>query len=188
VWDFAADSHLLKLQRLQSRVLLTTGGLPRCTPACALYRIFQIPYVYDYIAKICRKQAEVMQTHDNVNVRNTGKNEAQHMQHKRLKCDGGQVYDNSDVWTAVKYKPLAWSAVHCPGWQAWHVHIPLYIMILAVVLMIITKYQNRIDIHTKVWTYTQHKDCDPCTWQPRPPPVRVDDPRKTIPKFSSKLK
>jgi hypothetical protein len=33
----------------------------------------------------------------------------------------------------------------------------------------------------------KHKDCDPCTWHPLPP-VRVDAPRKTIPKFSSKLK
>jgi len=38
-----------------------------------------------------------------------------------------------------------------------------------------------------VYTHGTGKDCDPCTWQPHPP-VRVDAPRKTIPKFSSKLK
>jgi hypothetical protein len=95
-WEFAADSHLLKLQRLQNRALRTTGGLPRCTPTRSLHRIFQIPYVCDYI-KICRKQAEVIQTHDNVNVRSIGKIEAQHRKYKRLKFGGCQAYDRSGV-------------------------------------------------------------------------------------------
>jgi hypothetical protein len=86
-WEFAADSHLLKLQRLQNRVLCTTA--PRRTPTRALHRAFQLPYVYDYITKICRKQAEVMQIHDDVNVRNIGKNEAQYRKYKRLKLGGG---------------------------------------------------------------------------------------------------
>jgi hypothetical protein len=57
------------------RVLHTTGNLPRRTPTRALLRVFSIPDVYIYITK---KQAEVIQTHDTVNVRNLGKNEAQH--------------------------------------------------------------------------------------------------------------
>jgi hypothetical protein len=96
-WEFAADSHLLKLQRLQNRFLRTTGNLPRRTPTRALHRTFLIPYVYGYITKICRKQAEAIQTHDNVNVRNTGKNEVQHKKYKRLKLGGGQAYDRSGV-------------------------------------------------------------------------------------------
>jgi hypothetical protein len=96
-WEFAADSHLLKLQRLQNRVLRTTGGLPRRTQTRALHRTFQIPYIYDYITKICRKQEQVIQTHDNVNARNTGKIEAQHRKYKRLKLGGGQAYDRSGV-------------------------------------------------------------------------------------------
>jgi hypothetical protein len=91
VWETVADSHLLKLQRLQNRVLRTTGNLPRCTVTRALHLEFQIPYLYDYITKICRKQADVIQNHDNVNVRNTSKNEAQHRKHERLKLGGGQA-------------------------------------------------------------------------------------------------
>jgi hypothetical protein len=90
--EFAADSHLLKLQRLQNRVLRTTGNSPRRTPIRALHLTFQIPYVYDYITKICRKRA-----HDNVNVRSIGKNEAQHRKYKRLTLGGGQAYDRSGV-------------------------------------------------------------------------------------------
>jgi hypothetical protein len=30
-WEFAAETHLLKLQRLQNKVLRTIGNLPRCT-------------------------------------------------------------------------------------------------------------------------------------------------------------
>jgi hypothetical protein len=75
-WEFAADSHLLKWQRLQSRVLRTTGNVQKRTPTRALHLAFQTPYVYDYITKTCRQRAEVIQNHDNVNVRNTGKNDA----------------------------------------------------------------------------------------------------------------
>jgi hypothetical protein len=91
-WDFASDSNLLTLQILQNRVFLTIGNLPRRTPGRALYLAFQIPYVYDYITSIRWKQAEVIQNHDNENVRNIGKNEAQYRKHKRLKV-GSQAYD-----------------------------------------------------------------------------------------------
>jgi hypothetical protein len=60
-----------------------------------MHKEFQIPYVYDFITKICRKQAEVIQNHDNKNVSNIERGEAQHRKHKRLKLGGGQVYDRS---------------------------------------------------------------------------------------------
>jgi hypothetical protein len=57
---------------------------------------FQIPYVYDFVTKVCRKQAEVIQNHDNENIRSIGSGEAQHRKHKRLKLGGGQAYDRSE--------------------------------------------------------------------------------------------
>jgi hypothetical protein len=42
-WEFAADTHLLKLQRLQNRVLQNTDNFPRCTNFPEL----QVPYVYE---------------------------------------------------------------------------------------------------------------------------------------------
>jgi hypothetical protein len=48
-WEYEADAHLLKLQRLQNRVLRVTGNLDRCTPVRELHKAFQIPYVYDYV-------------------------------------------------------------------------------------------------------------------------------------------
>jgi hypothetical protein len=42
-----------------------------------------------------------MLNHDNINVRNIGKNEAQRREHKRFKLGGGQAHDRSSVWTAV---------------------------------------------------------------------------------------
>jgi hypothetical protein len=68
--DFAADSHLLKLQRLQNKVLRTIGNFPRRTPVRDLRMVFNLPYVYDYITKLCRKQAEIIQNHENANVCN----------------------------------------------------------------------------------------------------------------------
>jgi hypothetical protein len=50
----------MKLQRLQNKVLRTIGKLPRRTPIRELNMAFKIPYVYDYITKLCRQQAEVI--------------------------------------------------------------------------------------------------------------------------------
>jgi hypothetical protein len=43
-WEFAADNHLLKLQRLQNKFLRTTGNFPRRTPIaiCTWLPIFRV--------------------------------------------------------------------------------------------------------------------------------------------------
>jgi hypothetical protein len=94
-WEIAADTHLMKLQRLQNKVLRTIDNLPRCTAVRDLRMAFKIPYVYDYITKLCRKQAEVIQNHDNENFRNIGQREARHRKYKRLELGGRQAYDRS---------------------------------------------------------------------------------------------
>jgi hypothetical protein len=53
----------------------------------------KIPYVYDYITKSCRQQAEVVQNHENENVRYIRKGEAFHRKYRRLKLGGGHVCD-----------------------------------------------------------------------------------------------
>jgi hypothetical protein len=68
----------LKLQRLQNKVLRTIGKFPRRTPISDLHLAFQIPFVYDYITKLCGQQAEVKQNHDSENVRSIGQGEARH--------------------------------------------------------------------------------------------------------------
>jgi hypothetical protein len=83
-WDFVADTHLLKLQRLQNRVLRTIGNFPRRTPVRELHNAFNVPYVYDYITKLSRQQAEVIQNYENANVRNIGQGEARHRKYKGL--------------------------------------------------------------------------------------------------------
>jgi hypothetical protein len=83
------------LQRLQNKVLCTIGKFPRCTPVRELHMAFQVPYVYDYITKLCRQQAEPIQNHENINVRDVGKGKAQDRKYKRLKFGSGQVYDRS---------------------------------------------------------------------------------------------
>jgi hypothetical protein len=57
-WELAADTYLLKLQRLQNKVLRTIGNIARCTPVHDMHTAFNLPYVYDYITKVCRKQAK----------------------------------------------------------------------------------------------------------------------------------
>jgi hypothetical protein len=90
-WEFAANTHLLKLQRLQNNVLRAIVNFPRRTAIRELQRAFNIPYVYDYITKLCRQQAEVTKNHENANISNIGKGKAQHRKYKRLKLGGGQA-------------------------------------------------------------------------------------------------
>jgi hypothetical protein len=86
-WVYAADTYLLKLQRLQNRALCATGNLDRYTQVCELHMAFEIPYVYDYVNKLCRAQAELILNHVNSNVRGVGQGEVRHR-----KFGGGQVY------------------------------------------------------------------------------------------------
>jgi hypothetical protein len=93
-WEFAAETYLLKLKRLQNKVLHTIGNLPRHALVRDMHVAFQIPYVYDYITKLCRKQAEIIHNHENVC--NIGQGETPHRNHKRLKL-GSHLYNRSSV-------------------------------------------------------------------------------------------
>jgi hypothetical protein len=42
-WDLAADAYILKLLRLQNKVLRTTGNFPRCIPVRDLHTAFNLP-------------------------------------------------------------------------------------------------------------------------------------------------
>jgi hypothetical protein len=80
-----------------SVVLRTIGSFPRRTSVRDMHVAFQIAYVYDYITQSCRQQAEVIQNHENENVRYIGQSQARHRKYKRLKLSGGHVYGCSSV-------------------------------------------------------------------------------------------
>jgi hypothetical protein len=93
--EHAANAHLLNLQRLQNRVLRASGKLDRHTLVRKVRVAFKIPYVHDYITKLCRARAEVILNHRNPNVRGTGQGEAMHREYNSLKLGGGQAYYGS---------------------------------------------------------------------------------------------
>jgi hypothetical protein len=64
---------------------------------------FNIPYVFDYVIKLCRTQAEEILNRVNPNVRGTGQGEIRHRKCKRLKLGGCQAYD----MTNYSYKEVA---------------------------------------------------------------------------------
>jgi hypothetical protein len=68
-WEFGTDTHLIKLQRLQNKVLRTIGNFPRRTSVREMHMAFHLPYVYDYTTKLCMQEVEVIPNHDNENVR-----------------------------------------------------------------------------------------------------------------------
>jgi hypothetical protein len=100
-WEFAADTHLIKLQRLQNKVLRTIGNFPRRTPVREMHMAFHLPYVCDYMTKLCRQPAEVILNHGNENIRYIGQGEARHRKYKRHNFGGGQAYDRSSDYTTV---------------------------------------------------------------------------------------
>jgi hypothetical protein len=65
----------------------------RNTPIRDMHISLQIPYVYGYITKLCRQEAQVIQRHENIHVRNIGQSEARHRKYKKLKLGGGQACD-----------------------------------------------------------------------------------------------
>jgi hypothetical protein len=85
-WELEADAHLLKLQRQQKKVRRTIRKIPSYTPVRDLHIAFNLPYVYSYVIKLCRQQAEVIQNHENEPVRVIGQDEARHTKYKRLNC------------------------------------------------------------------------------------------------------
>jgi hypothetical protein len=89
-WEYAADAHLLKLQRLQNRILRAIGNIDRRTPVRTLHVAFKIPYVYDYVTKLCRTQAEVILNLENTNARGTGQGEAIYKKYKKLNFEAAR--------------------------------------------------------------------------------------------------
>jgi hypothetical protein len=53
---------------------------------------FEISYLYDYITKPCRQNAQVTQKHENAYVGNTGQYEVRHTNYKLLEIGGGKAY------------------------------------------------------------------------------------------------
>jgi hypothetical protein len=58
------------------------------------HKAFNIPYIYDYITKLWRHQAEVIQNHENINVRDIKKTKPG-TENKRLELVGGHAYGRS---------------------------------------------------------------------------------------------
>jgi hypothetical protein len=56
---------------------------------------FKIAYIYDYITKLCKTQAEVILNHVNPNVHGIRQGEARHRKYERIKLGGSQAYDRS---------------------------------------------------------------------------------------------
>jgi hypothetical protein len=76
---------------MQNKVLRTTGNFPRFITVRDLHLAFDLKYVYDYITKLCRQQAEVIRKHEN----EIGQSEARHRKYERLQLGSGQAYDRS---------------------------------------------------------------------------------------------
>jgi hypothetical protein len=93
--EFAAHSHHIKRQRLQNKILCTTGKVPKSTPIRDMHMAFRIPHMDNYMIKLCRQQSQVIQNHENAHILNIGQCEARHRKYKRFMLGYGQAYDRS---------------------------------------------------------------------------------------------
>jgi hypothetical protein len=91
------------VERIDAAIVRQRRG--KCVSAVFSVRFvdtaFNLPYVYDYITKLCRQQAEVIQNHENEHVRGIGQGEAGRRKHKRLKLGVGQAYGRSNYLATV---------------------------------------------------------------------------------------
>jgi hypothetical protein len=85
----------LKIAAFDNKVLRTIGSFPRCASVRDLHTAFNLPYGYDYIIKLCRQQAEVIQTHEIKHDRSIGQGKARQRKYKRLKFGGDKAYNRS---------------------------------------------------------------------------------------------
>jgi hypothetical protein len=84
-------THACRKRRLKWVVTLPLGDINTEAWSSGVGIGREANNLYDYIPKICRKEAEVIQNHDNENVWKLGKSEAQH------ELGGGQAHDRSTV-------------------------------------------------------------------------------------------
>jgi hypothetical protein len=87
----ATDSYLMKLQRRQEKFFPHQRQFPRVNTGRDLDVLSRLPCAYDYIAKLCKQQAEVIRNHENANVCSIGQGEARHRKYKRHKLGGGEA-------------------------------------------------------------------------------------------------
>jgi hypothetical protein len=80
----------MKPQHLQN-FSAPPANSPRHTLIRDMRVALQIPDVYDYITKLCRQQAQVLQNHENTHVQNIGQGEAQQGKY-RFRIDSRQDY------------------------------------------------------------------------------------------------
>jgi hypothetical protein len=92
---------ILPVHRLQNKVLHTISNFPRNTPASELHVTFNIPYIYDFMTRLCREQADVIRNHKNAYIRDIVTGEAARRKCEKLKLGGGQAYTRSGVQATV---------------------------------------------------------------------------------------
>jgi hypothetical protein len=80
--ELEAETYHVKWQRLLNKVLRTVGNVSRFTLVRDVYAALNLPYVYDYITKLCRQQTEILQNHENERARSIGQGEATHRIYK----------------------------------------------------------------------------------------------------------
>jgi hypothetical protein len=87
----------------------------RRTSVRELHLAFKILYVYDYVTKLCKKQAELILNHANPNVRDIGQGEARDRKYKKFKLGGCKAYDRSADYLQFQSTSMRHNLLHKPS-------------------------------------------------------------------------
>jgi hypothetical protein len=88
-WELALDTCLLKLQRLQNKVLQTIKNVARCISARDFYTALNHPYAEDYIIKLCSNKQKSYNIMRMIMFEVSDKAKPDRENVKRLKLGGG---------------------------------------------------------------------------------------------------
>jgi hypothetical protein len=83
-WELEADTYLLKIAAPTKQGSAHHWKFPECTPVRDLHTAFNLPYVYGYVRKLCRRQTEAIQNHENAHVLGIGQDEARHRKYRGI--------------------------------------------------------------------------------------------------------
>jgi hypothetical protein len=99
-WEFEADTHIVTFWHLQNKILPSIGNFPRLTLIHDMDVTFSILFICDCITKLCRQQAQVINSHENSMFTILAKVNPDR-KYRRPKLCGGHAYDRSDNNTAM---------------------------------------------------------------------------------------
>jgi hypothetical protein len=98
--------RVLKLQRLQNNSVRAFEKFSERTPTRGLHGSCEIPYVYDFVTKLCRQQAGVVLKHEKADICSVGKAKPSAGNTVEAGYNDSDLYDTSPIASDILWYQL----------------------------------------------------------------------------------